>query len=426
MRVSVIIPTTDGPSRLLHLAPLQKAPRSVMRTQDDYRPLPVSAAYQAFAAPGGPLDMAFGLQASAFDLRLSARIDSGRSWELPVALAHWLQAQGHELSAQAPDRVLWATGALDLDMGVIAQDYHLAAKLAGSRDVLNAAAAQGCTVSALLPGPASAPEGLSDRITLTRVNSFSQAITALEPLMGAGKAQASVTRRSTGGRRHLVALSGVAGLAVLAALALLAPEIRQAWAPGPLTENTVLADDNNAALAGSESAEEPAEESTAASTEVSAEGPAAAPESQTETQADIEAEADAPAPWTLAELPALVLMRPGADASCISVHFGGATPQREHLPATSEGFEEASLERLCGIGLALPEAAGAALNVVLPETLLPHVMPSDHSAEMTLAPGEDRVLALTGNLPDVLDLLWQITDEAGATHALTHRLTMPD
>ena len=55
MRVCVIVPTTEGPAPILRLSPLAHAPRSVMRTQDDYRPLPPSGRYHAFVQTGGAL-----------------------------------------------------------------------------------------------------------------------------------------------------------------------------------------------------------------------------------------------------------------------------------------------------------------------------------------------------------------------------------
>ncbi len=413
MRVSVIIPTTNGPAQLLRLAPLHNAPRSVMRTQDDYRPLPVSAAYQAFSTPGGPMDMAFGLKASAFDLRLSARVDSGRSWELPVALAHWLQAQGHELCAEAPDLVVWATGALDLDMGVIAQEYHLPSKLSHSRDLLNAAAAEGQQVVVFLPGSNAPPAGLSGTIALHKVTSFAQAIGALHPCLArvspqaaAPEASASPTHHGRWHGRASAALLGVAGLALTAVLAFFGPWDWPGW------NGRVQAPAASTGPAAPAAANDTAETDTEARPEPSADADRA-------DEQDLAANAKP-------VMPALLLLRPDAETSCINVHFGGAEAQQERPAATEDGFEHASLERLCAVGLALPEEAAAALHVTLPETLLPHVMPSDRIAEMTLAPGEERVFALTAQLPDRLDLRWLITDEAGQIHALEHSLRSHD
>ena len=133
MRIAIIVPTTAGPSLIRKLRPLHTAPRSLVFTQSDYKPLEISARYNDFLQPGGPLAGALGMEDTRFELRLSARVESGRSWELPVALAHWALAQGHEIVSDKADMVIWATGALDSDLSIIAQDYHLDSKIAQSR-----------------------------------------------------------------------------------------------------------------------------------------------------------------------------------------------------------------------------------------------------------------------------------------------------
>lgn len=68
MRVCVTVPTTDGPAPILRLTRLVQAPRSVMRTQDDYRPLPLSGRYHAFVQTGGALANRMGYGAAQFEL----------------------------------------------------------------------------------------------------------------------------------------------------------------------------------------------------------------------------------------------------------------------------------------------------------------------------------------------------------------------
>jgi hypothetical protein len=142
MQVCVIVPTTDGPAPILRLTRLAQAPRSVMRTQDDYRPLPPSARYHAFVQVGGALANRIGYGAGQFELMLGGMVETGRSWELPAAIAHWLHEQGHELGTDAPDLLVWATGALDNDLYLLQQDYHLARKLDESAACLQEALRQ--------------------------------------------------------------------------------------------------------------------------------------------------------------------------------------------------------------------------------------------------------------------------------------------
>ena len=407
MRVSVIIPTTDGPARVLRLAPLQSAPRSVMRTQDDYRPLPVSSAYQAFTEPGGPLDMAFGLRGAAFDLRLSARIDTGRSWELPVALAHWLQAEGHELVAEGADLAVWATAALDLDMDVIAEDYHLAAKLTGSLPLLQGLARDGARILILLPGDVLVPQGLPKNAMIRRVAAVADAAKALEALLtpevdGAVASGSAASARSS--HAGLWALGGV-GLATVAALTLFGPSVWQRQAVGP----------------------EPSGDITVASVDAPAGDDAplgdAAPDREPGTALEAAASAQTSTVPGADALPSLVLLRPGEGARCIDLHFADADPSRETVSMTAGGFEDAALAGACALGLALPEQAPGGLTIRMPEPLMAHVTRSERQAEFTLAPGEERLFRLVAELPDRLDLTWRVIDRAGVTVEIRHSLT---
>ena len=457
MRVAVIIPTTAGPVWLLRLAALRNAPRSVMRTQDDYRPLPVSAAYQAFAAPGGPLDMALGLDAPAFDLRLSAPIETGRSWELPVALAHWLRAEGHDLVGKEsvagrplaagtdapqgpPDLVVWATGALDMDMGVIAQNYHLPRKIAASRDLLAAVAAEGSRVALLRPGPVELPEWLETDFACQTINSLAQATEALRPLLGTtptprGSYCTQTDRRavpSAGRGGWFRAGAGVLGAVFLAVAAALA------MAPGWRAEPVVTAPEQTSDSAQAEIGG--ALETDLESDSDAASGPtpdtmtggqairpdpdmadigsiADATEAHPEPNADPPAApgsavADATAPLTL------VLLRPPEGASCIAVHFGETEPVRDRLLPGAEGYEVAAILPLCAIGLHWSAEAEGSVTVHLPEDLLAHITRSDRIGTATLMPGDQRILRLTADLPERLELDWQLMNRAGETVTL--------
>ena len=75
------------------------------------------------------------MQLVPHELRLSRSFDTGRSWEVPVALAHGLLARGHAIVAEPAeaDLILWATGAV---VGLSAllrasHDGYLALRIAG-------------------------------------------------------------------------------------------------------------------------------------------------------------------------------------------------------------------------------------------------------------------------------------------------------
>ncbi len=143
--ILVVVPTTGGP---VVLRSLKKPPRPAGLPPSRRRlpALPWSGDYARLAAASGPLSRLAGGdagdKAGPYELRLSGSFDSGRSWEVPVCLAHGLLARGHSLTAdpEAADLVLWATGAVDLDLAVLPSDYALLDKLARSRDLLAAAA----------------------------------------------------------------------------------------------------------------------------------------------------------------------------------------------------------------------------------------------------------------------------------------------
>jgi hypothetical protein len=380
-----------------------------MRTQQDYRPLPVSAAYQAFTAQGGPLDIAFGISSSSFDLRLSTRIDTGRSWELPVALAHWLQAQGHHVGVDEPELLVWATGALDLDMRVIIQDYHLATKLSASTDLLKAAVEKGCRVIVLLPDAATQPEGLDTDAVLHQVTSVPEAIDFLRPLVEDEQqkpAAPRATQTQNGPSSARLSLLGSIGIVCLITLALLGAF---AWR-------------DEAALSSPMSDEPIAQAEAVRATFDLRENSIRTPENEQEaTRRTNETAATVSAAIVL---PFLILLRAKEGTSCIDVHFGGAVPMRERHAHMLDGLYKASLDRLCAMGLQMPENATGAWAVQVPETLWVHVTRSERLIEFRLVPGEERLLRLTADLPDELDLRWQITDSDGETFNVRHSLSV--
>ena len=156
MRLLVVVPTTGGPLVLRSLRPRAGLPASAAFGEGDYRPLPWSADYARLSGPEGPISAALGGPIGAFELRLSGSFDTGRSWEAPVALAHLRSAAGDAIVGQVAeaDLIVWATGAVDLDLRLIGGDYALADKLEGSRDLIGEAARARLPIAFLLPpGP---------------------------------------------------------------------------------------------------------------------------------------------------------------------------------------------------------------------------------------------------------------------------------
>lgn len=164
LAILVIIPTTLGPLRLRSLNPRPGLPAPAAFADGDYRPLPWSADYARLCAPGGPVARLGNAGQAPHELRLSGSFDAGRSWEVPVCLAHGLAARGHRFVAEPAqaDLILWATGAVDLDLAVLPGDYALLDKIERSRALL--AEAPDVPLAILLPeGPEREPAAAAFR-----------------------------------------------------------------------------------------------------------------------------------------------------------------------------------------------------------------------------------------------------------------------
>jgi hypothetical protein len=151
MRILIVVPTTGGPLLIRSLRLRAALPASAVFADGDYRPLPWSPDYARLSGPHGPF--AGSEAAGNYELRLDRSFDTGRSWEAPVALAHALLARGHTIvgdNAQA-EIVLWATGAVALDLHLLPGGYSLVAKIEKSSELISAAAAAK-TVFVLPPG----------------------------------------------------------------------------------------------------------------------------------------------------------------------------------------------------------------------------------------------------------------------------------
>ncbi|WP_410824802.1 hypothetical protein, partial [Methylobacterium oryzisoli] len=301
--VLVVVPTTGGPLRLRALRPRPGLPASAAFAEGDYRPLPWSADYARLAAPGGPLARIPGVAAVPHELRLSGSFDAGRSWEVPVCLAHGLIARGLRLAAEPgeADLVLWATGAVDLDLAILPGDYALLDKIARSRDLFDAAPQAGLAV--LLP---EGPERAEAERALGALGRARPPV-----ILPAGSVRASLdalTRPdarapAAPGRRLARTAAMAAGLAVAAGLA-------GAAALG--------------ALHGRPSPEGRAEAPPDPAPQIAAAEPQSLPEPVRET-------------WVAA--PALVveeLIAP-ARSSCRRVAFGADPAERRPVPADGEG-----------------------------------------------------------------------------------------
>jgi hypothetical protein len=396
MRVAVIIPTTDGPAPILKLTRLAQAPRSVLRTQDDYRPLPPSSRYHAFIQAGGPLAEWIGLGDGQFELRLGAPVETGRSWELPAALAHWVQSAGHRLDPEAAELVVWATGALDNDLALLGQDYHLPTKLERSAALLQYWLDRGVPVLVLLPQevPRSASP-MGPLVSVRQVRDLAEAIAAMRSAM---PAIGPVTSPAPSVRRRRILLAGTAAL-VLSAVVWLSAGLRPT---GTANDLAVI----DAAISAAPATAE--EEARSAPLELATAAPAPDPASAQPSEPRQRSQPDAPSPADVstpvvaaAELvfPRLVLAQAPEGSSCRSVLFGEMAPARADRIAEDGVFHAVVDGELCGLGFHLPQSGTEAADIMLPSALADLILPSDRQVRFSLAPGQDRHFRLRTGLP---------------------------
>ena len=147
-RMRVIIPTTAKPVELRAIKRRPRVPASYMAMAGDFRPLALSADYHRFV--NGPLRSVVA-ELPSVELSLSDALDCGRSWELPVLIAHLMEAAGRLGEAEA--MLVWATGMVDADLNPQSADYHIALKLELSRPLFAEAAAQGEAIAMVVPPP---------------------------------------------------------------------------------------------------------------------------------------------------------------------------------------------------------------------------------------------------------------------------------
>lgn len=398
MRVAVIIPTTDGPAPILKLSRLSQAPRSVLRVQDDYRPLPPSSRYHAFIQPGGPLAERIGLKGGQYELRLGAAVETGRSWELPAAIAHWAQTAGHCLDPETADLVVWATGALDNDLSVLVRDYHLRPKLERSEGLLKEWRDRGVAVLLLLPEDVTLEAALtSSLVTVRRVRDLAEALTAIDETRPSGQDDGPEISTPQSARRRQVLISGAAVLLLSMML----------WASAelPLTGPTNDLEEIDAARSEApetlEVARSPHLEGAAAdpARDPAAAGPLADLQRSMDTASALNDASALLAGALDVVLPKIVLQQAPDGSNCRSVLFGETAPQRVELVADEGRVRAIADGDLCGLGLYLPESATAAADILLPPVITDLMLPSDRQVRFSLAPGEERLFRLRAQVP---------------------------
>jgi hypothetical protein len=136
---AIFIPTTAGLRRVCSARFREELPLSQIRLDGSFTPFVQSqAAHQLVSGPLRGLDAG----GHSFDLALDGDIEDGRSWELGFAtawsFARFWPAQLCKTPEEA-ERLIWVTGAIDMDLAPQAASYFIGSKLALSTQLFDQA-----------------------------------------------------------------------------------------------------------------------------------------------------------------------------------------------------------------------------------------------------------------------------------------------
>ena len=156
-RVRVFIATTEGPVAVQKITAEDPDVPSVACRDGTTEVLAISRDYTRFVARGTGLVAAL-TGHGAYRLDLDRPVDGGRSWQLPVLLAHLLEAEGRLAGPDEPaDLTLIATGEVDRDQRV-RRVGRIPEKLAAASDLVARHREGGPTLVLLVPAADRTPE----------------------------------------------------------------------------------------------------------------------------------------------------------------------------------------------------------------------------------------------------------------------------
>jgi hypothetical protein len=320
MKTAVYIATTAGPVRIERIVG-ETVPQSNVFVGRGYKPLePISADYDDFVGPGGPVERAFGpFDTRSFRLDVSRAIDTGNSWELAVFTAHDLVRTGQLAGPDdLAERVVLLSGRVDADFNVCAVG-HIDDKLNSSAALLGDS---NCPVVFFFPAADAVNQISEEGAEARSVESAMEVVAYLNEALGGEIAPLS--KPASGGNEK----TNRGGLALLSILLIIfiGGMVGFDWS-GDKDSETVA---------------EPSPPNVAAE-------PLQSPSSP---------------------LISIFERRPPSGKSCIDVHFGSATPREVQVnTADAEKFSSSQLNDICGlrvqIGGAAPSGKGEAVLRVL-------------------------------------------------------------
>jgi len=185
--IAIFVATTGGPAQIERLTP-EFAPQSMVCLRRGSDILPISDDYDDFVKRGsGVIEREFGpFDYASFRMDVSESIGAGKSWQLGVFAAHAVtRSDQAELAGKEsiPDVVVWLTGEVDYDLGVVSVG-HLAEKIEASRAFFVKWFAAGVPVLVIVPEGNNKSEmmgsALLEGIEVTAVSSATEIFEQME------------------------------------------------------------------------------------------------------------------------------------------------------------------------------------------------------------------------------------------------------
>lgn len=384
MRIAIFIPTTAGPILIEGIHELKALPRSQVLVGTDYIQTGAhgefSQRYNSLIGPGGPLGKVFNPGGKSFELVISALPSSGRSWELPVGMAHWAHHHRHEIVTEDPDCILWSTGALVGDGRIVLENYELQRKFEQSHELLDLLGQDKVPVHFLFPRASVQSEipaltGVPNGDAAV-VEGLSEALAALDRSVGSVSQDNS--RACAQEKPHTFQITAVVLLTFIVIGFLAVPSIVGDTEGSDLTSNSMQPPRDQPQEEGQY---RPEQGNDGESVQVPVQTTAASSPDDT---------LEAGIAESIIEL---VEYRAPSGTDCLNVLFNRVEPEIHPLSSEDGVFPDSSLDGLCGIGIS---AVGASrdVRISLDSVFLAMVVRSDRIAEFGISPGETQDFTL--------------------------------
>lgn len=416
MKVAVILPLTSGPAQVLDLTELDAVPRCEVVERNAYLPLQITELYHHLVKPSGALASTLAIPPCRYKLVVSEPPDFGRSWEVPVAVAHWVHARGHQIVEDGADLVIWSTGAIGERGQTVPDAYHLQQKLKTSQSLLQASADAGARLIVLLP-PTTETTDLADALPenaqVTTIGSIKEMADYLDEATRSGPHEAAGREPPAGDAARAMTPPPDPGKNAVPSTAPPAPTARKRTVlAAVLTFVAVL----GAALMlfrnGVPVGSEDAARHEAKQPDRSASQANAAPPD--------EASAEAAEPRL-----ALIEHRAPAGSRCLDVLFDQVVSEKVALQPERDAFPASDPTSLCALEIAVKDTSGP-VRISLPDAFLQQVMKSDRASSFTLAKGETRLLRFKDALAPLASYRIDYQRPDGTTrHVYTHGFGKP-